>query len=81
MTRRRVIRTFAIVAVAVAGVLLIAGCTGVTGGATSSGSCTECHQLLALYPWLKKIGMGVLWYLVQQYGPDIVGILSAALAG
>jgi hypothetical protein len=84
MPRRGTVRTLTIVTVVIMGVLLIAGCTRATGGNSSTGSCAECQQLLSLYPWLEKIGLGLLWSLVQQYGPDILAILwnaAASLAG
>jgi hypothetical protein len=79
MARKRMMRTLIVIAVVVAGVALIAGCTSGTGGNSSATSCTECKMLLDLYPWLERIGLATLWALVQQNGPDIVAILQAAL--
>jgi hypothetical protein len=84
MLRRGKVRILTIVMVVIMGVLLIAGCTPATGGNSSPNSCAECQQLLSLYPWLREIGLGLLWSLVQQYGPDILAILvgaAASLAG
>jgi hypothetical protein len=79
MARRRAVRTLTWITVVIVSVALIAGCTRVTGGSASTGSCTECNQLLGLYPWLRQIGLGALWDLVQQYGSNIIEILVAAL--
>lgn len=79
MTGRRAVRTLTAVTVAIVSVLLIAGCTRVTGGNSSPASCSECSQLLAVYPWLEQLGLSELWDLVQQYGPDVLAILAQAL--
>jgi hypothetical protein len=79
MMKRRAVRAFSIAAVVILSVVLIAGCSRVTGGSSSPGSCAECSQLLTQYPWLEQLGLGTLWYLVQTYGPDIANLLMAAI--
>ena len=49
--------------------------------ASASGSgCTACHRLASLYPWLGDLALSELEDLIQQYGPDLLGLLVAAAA-
>lgn len=79
MARRRGVRTLAMIAAVIVSIVLITGCTRVTGGNSSGGPCTECNQLVGLYPWLRQIGLAALVGLVQQYGSNIVELLIAAV--
>jgi hypothetical protein len=56
---------------ALLGVLLICGCS-------PQGSDPSVHQLVNQYSWLAPLGYTVIQYLIQQFGPDLGALLSAA---
>lgn len=62
-----------VVAAALLGVMLIAGC-----GPASIAA--QAQQLEQQYPWLSGLGISFIEWLIQTYGPDIAGLLSAAMA-
>lgn len=73
-TMRRRVRLMLTVSAAILGVLLITGCGPGTSGASGA------QQLIQEYPWLAQLGVPFIVSLLQQYGPDLAGLLLAALA-
>lgn len=71
---RRTWRAVLLVAAAVLGVAVIAGC------GPSAPSTTQAHRLEHQYPSLEKLGLSYVEWLIQTYGPDLVALLAAGLA-
>jgi hypothetical protein len=69
---RRRLRTVLVVAAAILGTMLIAGC--------GPGNAVQAQQLQQQYPWLAGLGLPFLEWLIQTYGSDILGLLTAAAA-
>ncbi len=73
LTRHWRFRAVFVVAAAILGALLIAGC----GPAANSASAQQLQQQ---YPWLASLGLPFLEWLIQTYGSDILALLAAAAA-
>lgn len=67
------LRAVLVVAAAILGTLLIAGC----GPAATAGSAQQLEQQ---YPWLASLGLPFVEWLIQTYGPDLLALLAAAAA-
>jgi hypothetical protein len=76
MIRRRAAFILSVMAAAVIGTLLVAGC----GPGSSDTAANEAGRLLQEYPWLGPLGLPYVESLLAQYGSNLLDLLAAALA-